>query len=266
MNSYIKFAFFTILIACFPSNLLAQSPSPSPRAETPQSPNSNGQNKTYTSMSSLIADTINATDLPSSPKMARQKGDVSEKARPFVDAMQAYYDAAKTYSASFEQNYETVDGVKKTSSGVVWFKKPGLMRWDYEKPEARFLISDGEFFWSWEPVYRQFCKQSLKSSQLPTALTFLAGTGRIEDDFSIELAHQNENQVELVLTPITPSIAFESIRFHILMPSAKVYRVVIYDAMGNLNAITFKSPEINAPLSDESFQFTPPADAKQICD
>ena len=96
-------------------------------------------------------------------------GIVADDARVYVDAVQAYYDAAKTFSASFDQSFETVDGVKKASSGVVWFKKPGLMRWDYEKPESRFLLSDGSFFWSWEPVYRQFCKQNLATSQLPTA-------------------------------------------------------------------------------------------------
>lgn len=215
--------------------------------------------KTYTSVSSLIAETMQAAD-------GAKGGGVTREARAYVDAVQGYYDAAKTFSASFDQSFETVDGVKKASSGVVWFKKPGLMRWDYEKPESRFLLSDGDFFWSWEPVYRQYCKQNLASSQLPTALTFLAGTGRLEDDFSVELGKVKGEQVELLLTPLKPSLAFESIRFDILMPTAKVYRVTIYDAMGNVNKITFKSPEINAPLEDSSFKFTPPADAKHICD
>ena len=173
------------------------------------------------------------------------------------------------HAAKDDRAIETSKGgivADDASSGVVWFKKPGLMRWDYEKPESRFLLSDGSFFWSWEPVYRQFCKQNLATSQLPTALTFLAGTGRIEDDFSIKLGKVKGDQVELLLTPLTPSLAFESIRFDILMPTAKVYRVTIYDAMGNINKITFKSPEINAPLDDASFKFVPPADAKQICD
>ena len=221
--------------------------------------------KSYASVSSLIANAMHAAKDDRAIETSKG-GIVADDARVYVDAVQAYYDAAKTFSASFDQSFETVDGVKKASSGVVWFKKPGLMRWDYEKPESRFLLSDGSFFWSWEPVYRQFCKQNLATSQLPTALTFLAGTGRIEDDFSIKLGKVKGDQVELLLTPLTPSLAFESIRFDILMPTAKVYRVTIYDAMGNINKITFKSPEINAPLDDASFKFVPPADAKQICD
>ena len=193
------------------------------------------------------------------------KGVVHADARQYVDAVQAYYDKAKTYSAAFSQDYETVDGIKKTSSGVVWFKKPGMMRWDYETPEARFLISDGNSLWSWEPVYRQYCKQDLKTSQLPTALSFLTGQGKIEDEFSVKLGKADGNQITLDLTPVKPSMAYERIKFEILMPTAKVYRATIYDAMGNLNRITFKNPEINSELDNKSFHFDPPADAQHIC-
>lgn len=203
---------------------------------------------------------------PAAKAAAPKDSGVSADARKYVDAVQAYYDAAKTYSASFVQDYVTVDGVKKPSSGVVWFKKPGLMRWDYEKPEARFLISDGDFFWSWEPVYRQYCKQDLKASQLPTALTFLSGQGKIEDDFNVAVEKVDGSRVTLRLTPKKSSLSYTKILFEILMPTAKVYRVTIYDAMGNANKITFKSPEINAELDDSSFKFAPPADASHICE
>lgn len=190
----------------------------------------------------------------------------SAEAKKYTDLVQAYYDAAQTYSAAFSQEYLTVDGIKKESTGVVWFKKPGMMRWDYETPEARFLISDGKSFWSWEPVYRQYCRQDLSASQLPTALTFLSGQGRIEDDFTVAVEKVDGSRVSLRLTPKHPSLSYNRIDFEILLPSAKVYRVKIYDAMGNTNRITFKSPEINAPLDAASFHFDPPADATHICE
>lgn len=217
------------------------------------------------SMTDMIK-SVSANSSANSQKNAPAKGTVSDEARPYVDAIQAYYDSAKTYSAAFDQEYESVDGIKKKSTGTVWFKKPGKMRWDYETPESRFLISDGTHFWTWEPVYRQYCEQSLSASQLPTALTFLAGNGKIEDDFSVTVAKVSGKQVTLDLKPIKPSLAYEHIKFEILMPSAKVYRATIYDAMGNLNRITFKSPEINGSMEDSSFVFAPPKDAKHICE
>ncbi|MBQ8036755.1 MAG: outer membrane lipoprotein carrier protein LolA [Proteobacteria bacterium] len=226
--------------------------------------------KSYKSFSDMVMKTMPglsaAKAAASKPEMtADGKGVVAADALQYVDAVQAYYDKAKTYSAAFSQDYETVDGIKKESAGTVWFKKPGMMRWDYEKPESRFLISDGSSLWSWEPVYRQYCKQDLKTSQLPTALSFLTGQGKIEDEFSVKLGKVNGNQVSLDLVPLKPSMAYEHIKFEILMPSAKVYRATIYDAMGNLNRITFKNPEINAELDNSSFNFAPPADAQHIC-
>ena len=131
---------------------------------------------------------------------------------------------------------------------------------------ADIIGKNGNYMWSWEPVYRQYCKQSLAGSQLPTALSFLSGTGKIEDDFSVKLGKVKDNQVTIELTPVVPSMAFEKIKFEILMPTGKVYRAQIFDAMGNVNRITFKSPEINAELQDSSFLFNPPADAKHICE
>ncbi len=197
---------------------------------------------------------------------AKTKGTVDANARQYVDAVQAYYDQAKTYSATFEQDYETVDGVKKKSTGTVWFKKPGMMRWDYETPASRFLISDGKNLWSWEPVYRQYCRQTLAGSQLPSALSFLSGVGRIDDEFSVSLKKVKGNQVTLTLKPVVASMAYDNIEFEILMPTAKVYRAKVFDAMGNVNLITFKSPEINSELDNASFQFEPPKDAKHICE
>lgn len=258
MNAWMKYV-MTVLAIGFSGNVYAQT--------LPAGQVADG----YKSFSQMALDIAgNAGKTPQThdtkaPDAISQRGIVAENARVYVDAVQKYYDGAKTYSAAFDQEYETVDGVRKLSSGVVWFKKPGLMRWDYEKPEARFLLSDGQYFWSWEPVYRQYCKQNLGASQLPTALTFLAGEGRLEDDFHIQLGKVDGNQVQLELTPVTPSLSFDKIRFEILMPTAKVFRATIYDAMGNFNRITFKSPEINAAMEDSNFRFTPPADARQIC-
>ena len=75
-----------------------------------------------------------------------QADDDTPKADEVVDKMQSYYENARTFSAEFKQVYEEVNGLKKNSSGVVFFKKGGKMRWDYEKPEEKYLFSNGEIF------------------------------------------------------------------------------------------------------------------------
>ncbi|MDX9721595.1 MAG: outer membrane lipoprotein carrier protein LolA [Myxococcota bacterium] len=190
---------------------------------------------------------------------------------PFVDPIklmanvQAYYDDAKSFSGDFEQTYVTLDGIEKKSSGTVWFKKPGLMRWDYSTPEERYLISDGKTFWSWEPVYRQYCEQSLASSQLPTALSFLVGEGSLQKEYLYWVSGSANGKHTMALAPFVPSPHYTKLELIIEAESNRVDGVVIYDAMGNLNTIQFSKVEINGVMDEANFSFSPPEDAQEIC-
>ena len=79
-------------------------------------------------------------------------------------------------------------GRKTNSAGEVMFKKPGRMRWDYEKPDKSSYITDGGVLWLYEPDDKQAFKQKLESSQLPAALSFLTGKGKLATEFDITFA------------------------------------------------------------------------------
>src|SRR5829696_3326848 len=61
-----------------------------------------------------------------------------------VAEVQKRYDGAADFRARFTQTMtSTTMGRKTNSAGEVMFKKPGRMRWDYEKPEKSSYITDG---------------------------------------------------------------------------------------------------------------------------
>jgi outer membrane lipoprotein carrier protein len=191
-------------------------------------------------------------------------------ADPVVDGMQRYYNEVKAYSASFEQVFTEVTGVQSAPArGTVWFMKPGLMRWDYEAPDEKYMISDGETFWIWEPNLQQYCKRDLGSSQLPTALTFLSGQGDIRKEFNVSLKpSKGAGEQRLKLTPQKPSSSYAEIEFVIDEASSQVKRALITDALGNVNSLTFSEPEVNEAIEDADpahFKFSPPVGATDIC-
>src|SRR5262247_2292866 len=106
-----------------------------------------------------------------------------------VAKMQKRYDDAADFRARFTQTL-TSAALRRTtnSSGEVMFKKPGRMRWDYEKPDKSSYITDGGVLWLYEPDDKQAFKQDLKSSQLPAALSFLIGKGKLATEFDISFA------------------------------------------------------------------------------
>lgn len=195
---------------------------------------------------------------------------VANDADPIVDAMQRYYNDVKAYSASFEQVYTEITGVQTEKAvGTVWFMKPGMMRWDYDKPEEKYMISDGETFWVWEPHVQQYCKQALGASQLPTALTFLSGQGDIRKEFNVSLKPSKAaGEQRLKLTPQRPSSSYAEVEFVVDAATSQVKRALITDALGNVNSLTFRDPAVNDAIGDADpahFTFTPPAGAKDIC-
>src|SRR6476620_4323392 len=103
-----------------------------------------------------------------------------------VAKVQKRYDEAADFKARFTQTL-TSTAMKRTtnSSGQVTFKKPGRMRWDYEKPDKSSYITDGGVLWLYEPDDRQAFKQDLKGSQLPAALAFLMWKGKLANEFDI---------------------------------------------------------------------------------
>src|SRR3954447_14515398 len=80
-----------------------------------------------------------------------------------VAKVQKRYDEAADFKARFTQTL-TSAALKRTtnSSGQVTFKKPGRMRWDYEKPDKSSYITDGGVLWLYEPDDKQAFKQDLK--------------------------------------------------------------------------------------------------------
>src|SRR5512144_410947 len=70
---------------------------------------------------------------------------IAVSADPLTEAVlgiQKRYAAVDSLSADFQQKYRG-PGIEQTESGVLWMKKPGLMRWEYAEPEKKLFIADG---------------------------------------------------------------------------------------------------------------------------
>src|SRR5437868_3324683 len=72
-----------------------------------------------------------------------------------VKRLQARYDSTAGFRADFTQEIESATlGQKVESRGTVFFKKPGRMRWEFSEPQQT-LVSDGTFFWFYQPADKQ---------------------------------------------------------------------------------------------------------------
>jgi outer membrane lipoprotein carrier protein len=201
---------------------------------------------------------------------------VASQARParlelstVVARVQNRYDQAKDFQARFTQKYSrSVVGRVTVFTGQVHFKKPGRMRWDYDKPEARMFLSNGQVLWLYEPEEKQAFKQDLKTSQLPAALAFLMGKGRIADEF--EVAWSNDarfgrpDDYRLSLRPKQPQSTYKAIVFVVDAGDFSVRESVLTDQQGNVNHFAFSDLKMNAKVADEVFRWSPPAGVRVV--
>ncbi len=186
-----------------------------------------------------------------------------------LERMQKRYDQAKDFRARFSQNYRrAVVGRSTLSTGTITFKKPGRMRWDYDKPEARMFLSNGQVLWLYEPTEKQAFKQDLKTSQLPAALAFLMGKGQIVDEFDVTFAkddhHGRPGDFHLALSPKQPQSAYKSILFIVDPKDFLVRESVLVDSQGNTNHFVFDGLQVNGKVPDSVFRWSPPAGVRVI--
>ncbi len=183
--------------------------------------------------------------------------------------VQAYYNQTKDFKAKFKQIYKKAyHGAQKPRWGYMWVKKPGLMRWDYTSPRKKQMISDGKKIWIYDPGYKQVFWRNLKTSAVPSAVSFLWGKGNITNEFFVKIVtgskYAKPGTKVLRLKPKIPNSNYKHVLFVINAKTAVVVQTVVYDYQRNKNHYFFMNPEANTLVPDSLFKFKPPRGVRVI--
>jgi outer membrane lipoprotein carrier protein len=189
--------------------------------------------------------------------------------RPTLDEVvrrvQETYERTGQVKAHFSQTV-VLKAMKKTEKeeGVFYFKKPKRMRWVYSKPSAKELVINPQKAWLYVPadriVYVQDADSLFKST---VSVRFLAGIGKLKDDFKISFAGDKEAEKAdshlLELVPLRPEEGVKKLQIAVNRESFQIMRVILYDPYGNVTTLAFSAIEINKDLPDSLFIFKVPA-------
>lgn len=193
-----------------------------------------------------------------------------------ASAVQAFYDQTRSVEAEFFQTYyNRLYDKYDRSNGKVKFEKPGKMRWDYAAPNGKLIVSDGKRLLIYEPGEDgepgQVFERAIGESELPQALTFLTGTGKLARDFTFRLldaaAQGFTGGYVLELLPKVASPHYERILFYVDADPKRaglVHRVLIVTAAGNRNRIDFKNPRFNRTFDAKTFAWQPPKNTRRV--
>jgi outer membrane lipoprotein carrier protein len=142
--------------------------------------------------------------------------------------------------------------------GIVYFRKGGLMRWEYKQPEDKVFISDGVFYYYYVPQDKQVIKvpANQKEDQRSPTL-FLAGRGDFLRDFKAEWADPRKGSSQIKLTPIQSQPDF---KYLLVDADAQglILRLQVVDSFDNRTDYRFQNIEENPKLPEQYFAFNAP--------
>ena len=186
----------------------------------------------------------------------------SDPSRALAERVQAFYAHTKDFSAKFAQHYLYLAlGRVEDSQGTVQVKKPGAVRWDYEKPEKRTLYVQGKTLWIWRPEDREAqVKRDFGGDQLSSAFTFLWGQGDLLKEFAPKALAAQEGLPPgdaLELVPLKPAGGVSRLVF-VVGKDGQVLASVVTNPQGDTNQIVFTETKVDQGLGDALFHFEPP--------
>ena len=183
-------------------------------------------------------------------------------------AVDEHYNSLKTFKAAFSETYEG-PGVSRTESGVLWLKKPGKMRWEYQQPTKKLFLSDSHTAYFYVPGERQARKTSIKKlDDLRSPLRFLLGKTRLNkelDGLSLAPDVKPLEPGDLVLRGIPREMKDRISEVLLEVNSAhQLVRIAIKEIDGTTTDFHFSQIEENIPVADSQFRFTPPPGVETI--
>lgn len=173
------------------------------------------------------------------------------------EAVERFYNSAKTLEARFEQRYVTA-GRERVETGVLALRKPGRMRWTYDN--GKLFVVDGKRVWFYQPAANRAEYSDLKDSEdVRAPLAFLLG--RL--DFRRLFASVRREGDEIVATAKSDQLPYREVRF-VAAGDGSIARVTVYGQDASVMEFRFFDQRREAPLAEALFRFTPPAGVEVV--
>ena len=183
------------------------------------------------------------------------------KLEQILDQMEAQY-TNKSFKAEFAQE-STIKAMEITdfASGRMFVRYPGMMRWEYDKPEKQVIITDAKKLWIYRPADNQVMTGSAPAFFSDgKGASFLSDINLIRQKFKISLEPSKDNFFyELKLQPLEKTLDVTDIRLSVTKNTFTVIRVITYNSYGDENRIELLNHRFKADLEDALFSFDTPA-------
>jgi len=181
-----------------------------------------------------------------------------------VERIQGFYEGTRALKGQFSQRVELAMGQVEEARGAFYLKRPGMMRWEYEQPERRLLVTNGNTLWAYTPTDRQVIVQDLKTAVSSIPFDFLVGAGRLTDQFVLRQVNLQGDSYRLVLIPRRADPHLSQMEMEVDEATLYIRSLTIQDPYENRTVMRFSHVEVTKDLPADLFSFVPPPGVKVL--
>ena len=200
------------------------------------------------------------------PSLAKAKA--GDELEALVDRIDAQYAQIKDFQADFVQETR-IRGFDTPirSSGRVYLKKPGRLRWDYLEPAVEHIYVHEDQVAMYVPAHNQVVKGSLTMMAAAKGpLRLLQGVGKLAEDFSVEPTGDGKKGegglplLTLIPKPVAgaPPSSLVKIVAEIQPRTYLLQSLALHENNGNVSTFRFSGFKVNKGLDDAVLILNPP--------
>lgn len=196
------------------------------------------------------------------------KENVAQQVRDLVKRVDTRYATTKDFQADFTQETR-IEGFDTPfhSSGKVYIKKPGYLRWDYTEPSVEQIYVNDDQLQMYVPKHNQILKGNLTMMVATKApLHLLQGVGKLAEHFEV---HPTDNgrtgEGGLPLLTLIPkdqgqsgSSSVTRIVSEIQPETYFIRTIALHEVSGNISTFRFTNVKANTGIEDTVFTLNPP--------
>lgn len=186
-----------------------------------------------------------------------------------VEKVEAQYAKTKDLQADFTQETR-FEGFETgfSSSGKLYLKKPGLLRWDYLEPSVEQIFVNEDQVMMYSPHHQQVVKGTLTqiaASKGPLAL--LQGVGTLSEQFTVlDTSTEGSGQQAIPVLTLEPKpdgqgpATLKKIVLKLLPDTYLIQEMTLFEVSGNVSRVTFDHIQVNKGVASDLLTFELPPD------
>ena len=207
-----------------------------------------------------LASASKAFDPQSSLALNSQASELGPSLTEVIERVEKTYDVPGFTAHFFQESTIKAMEITDSASGKIFVKRPGMMRWEYEKPDKQIIITNGDKLWIYKPEDNQ-----VLLGKAPAFFGDGKGAGFLADikilrrKFSISRGDPKDDRYfNLKLVPLEKTIELAEIILAVSKKTFKVDKIVTYNLYGDENRIDLINSRFDVLPDTSLFTFTIP--------